>query len=866
MLFTPEATRRQRVEIAQRFHDGALTELEAGRRLTEVDPDFGGGYLLLGNGNSEAGDLIVAESCYWQALHRMPCDYGPYMALSEARLKRAGNDSFAQRMMLLAIWKLAFCGEIPDHIARFFGSRMKIPDLDFKAPATYEALASLLEREVETSGECEERLRPFELLNEIQRQAAGGLDAELVRDLLAQSERLVPLWRAALREWAEARSKLSPDVVGLLIALAGETAGPEIVEDLVELIATGDADSIFLHANWALWRVGQRFPAQTLDQLRKAAAEAHLSLRCALADQVELLPETPGIETALAALLDGFADLARENDAPYLLAIVMQTLKKSGYADAARRYFQELHHLLPEEAAEWVREKFEEGLVSVLSGEEIAGITIEEICSDRILMEDDEEEDEYEEEDEDEFEVITPIVAPVRPGRNDPCWCGSGKKYKKCHLAADEASERPQEPGDSAGEPLYEKLHRELAEISTKWRSNADFTEASLLFWGRRPEELDTQLQSELLHAFFEWYLYEFRPAATGRTLVEEYLRRRAGRLAAAERELLEAWRDARFGIWEVQRIEEGTGVELRDLLAGDQFFVHDVSCSRSVVRWDCLLGRIYRSQGRWRLAGILLTVPRPLLPQLRERIERESRESGQDAAAYVRANSHRWPRLVEELAEERLAGLRVVNAEGDDLEFGTAYYRIEQEAPVVAALEAAGPFEPEEEDTAGVRSFAWLEQGTEGPRRAYGHIQLRDGKLRLECNSRKRLETGRRLIEEHCGAWLRHLGDSFKSFDAVKKRVRDRNAPRTEAPAPALPPEVEREILGKMKREHYAKWVDERLPALGGQTPREAARTEEGRRDLEELLRQMENGEERARREGRVAFDLSIVRKELGM
>ena len=22
-------------------------------------------------------------------------------------------------------------------------------------------------------------------------------------------------------------------------------------------------------------------------------------------------------------------------------------------------------------------------------------------------------------------------------GRNDPCWCGSGKKYKKCHLNSD---------------------------------------------------------------------------------------------------------------------------------------------------------------------------------------------------------------------------------------------------------------------------------------------------------------------------------------------------------------------------------------------------------------------------------------------
>ncbi len=23
-------------------------------------------------------------------------------------------------------------------------------------------------------------------------------------------------------------------------------------------------------------------------------------------------------------------------------------------------------------------------------------------------------------------------------GRNDACWCGSGKKYKKCHLKSDE--------------------------------------------------------------------------------------------------------------------------------------------------------------------------------------------------------------------------------------------------------------------------------------------------------------------------------------------------------------------------------------------------------------------------------------------
>jgi hypothetical protein len=26
----------------------------------------------------------------------------------------------------------------------------------------------------------------------------------------------------------------------------------------------------------------------------------------------------------------------------------------------------------------------------------------------------------------------------TKPGRNDPCWCGSDRKYKKCHLASDE--------------------------------------------------------------------------------------------------------------------------------------------------------------------------------------------------------------------------------------------------------------------------------------------------------------------------------------------------------------------------------------------------------------------------------------------
>jgi hypothetical protein len=35
----------------------------------------------------------------------------------------------------------------------------------------------------------------------------------------------------------------------------------------------------------------------------------------------------------------------------------------------------------------------------------------------------------------------TDIAAPpLKPGRNEDCWCGSGRKYKKCHMPEDEST------------------------------------------------------------------------------------------------------------------------------------------------------------------------------------------------------------------------------------------------------------------------------------------------------------------------------------------------------------------------------------------------------------------------------------------
>lgn len=46
---------------------------------------------------------------------------------------------------------------------------------------------------------------------------------------------------------------------------------------------------------------------------------------------------------------------------------------------------------------------------------------------------------------------IADTFRPVQPdaslGRNDACWCGSGKKYKRCHLDRDQLKQQNRSKG-----------------------------------------------------------------------------------------------------------------------------------------------------------------------------------------------------------------------------------------------------------------------------------------------------------------------------------------------------------------------------------------------------------------------------------
>jgi hypothetical protein len=443
MPFRTDAINRRCAEILRQHQAGEITDLEAGTQLIEADPESASGYMLLAGHHMEEDDLAAAESWGWQALRRMPCDSHGYLALADLRRRQSEGDPVVRRLTALGFWKVALQQEVPADIAEMLRAHAPETRVDLDDPSDYARIAITLEEEAEAADEePDDRLLPYELLNEIEVEAEVGLEPALLDRILENAPALIPLWRAAVRRWEDTGDAPDGDALGMIIALLGETAGPEVLAELMDLVDSGDP-LIFLHANWAVWRLGQRFRAEALALFGRAD---RVTLRCAAAEHIPLLPETPGSEATTSSLLEGFAEFAKDEEAAFLLAAVMSALERLGRPTDAERAFRQYQKLLRKDDRRWLQDELEAGFVGRLEESEIAGLTIEEICSDRILMEEEEDEEHSHDGEEDE-DVTEPVVAPVKPGRNDPCWCGSGKKYKKCHMAADEGAERgTQEP------------------------------------------------------------------------------------------------------------------------------------------------------------------------------------------------------------------------------------------------------------------------------------------------------------------------------------------------------------------------------------------------------------------------------------
>src|SRR4051794_15073074 len=288
MLFPSASLREERRRFAMSIQQGLVNTVEAAERLIGEDPDFGPAYLFAGNACMDAGDPDAAEAWFWRGLERQPLQPAIYLALAALRSQRDTQDPFFPALQYLAMAKMGTLTEIPAHFAETFketADPKTQSEVDFDDPATYQMLATFLEiqeKKAPPPAEVQDRLLPYSLLTRLQEQAGSVVDSMVLQDILDNASRCAPIFHAALKEWARVEASTDETTIAFLMAILAEIGEPSIISDLLEVVLLEHTD-LFLHANWAIWRLAQRYPAEALDQFNRAAAGASLPLRCALA-------------------------------------------------------------------------------------------------------------------------------------------------------------------------------------------------------------------------------------------------------------------------------------------------------------------------------------------------------------------------------------------------------------------------------------------------------------------------------------------------------------------------------------------------------------------------------------------------------
>jgi hypothetical protein len=140
---------------------------------------------------------------------------------------------------------------------------------------------------------------------------------------------------------------------------------------------------------------------------------------------------------------------------------------------------------------------------------------------------------------------------------------------------------------------------------------------------------------------------------------------------------------------------------------------------------------------------------------------------------------------------------------------------------------------------------------------RILGSITLEPGRLVMAAQGKDRLASGKQLLEDILQDLIKHREDSVQSLESMREE-REKLEPKDLKEE--IPGEIKQALIQDMYDKHYRKWLDCPLPSLGGKSPKKAIRSGEGRRLVEDLLREMEY----LHNDGDVEYDISWVRREL--
>jgi hypothetical protein len=456
-------------------------------------------------------------------------------------------------------------------------------------------------------------------------------------------------------------------------------------------------------------------------------------------------------------------------------------------------------------------------------------------------------------------------------GRNDPCPCGSGKKYKKCCLNETKVVSTEEFQYQRLSE-AYNRGFDKMAEYGARRLDPEAMDRSMAEYWmaiGRKvtPEDKDFDRQMPLFTPWmvFNWPIKTAGPfkkikEIEGKTIAELYMQDHGPRMDSLERRVAEAGNRNPYRFFEVLRVDPGKRVYLQDVLIGSEHTVQERSGSHYMKPHDLLFGRVAAIDEVNMFIGLAPFLIPPAykvgLIDLRNRLK-----AGKPSLTEtdIRAAEMEIRQVFLGMDHTLHYPPTMGNTDGDPLEPHKLVFEIDSPERVLDELASLSVNESKEEILRNARCNAdgglqrvewdWSRPGHKQSagmsNTILGNLTIDQGRLTVQVNSANRAKKIRKTIEKRLGAAVRFKLDEITPFRPKEVWEAAQDPERRESSSNESlmqDPEVQR-ILAESMRSHWEGWVNMKIPALGNRTPREAVRTADGREAVEALLQDFERG-----------------------
>ncbi len=471
--------------------------------------------------------------------------------------------------------------------------------------------------------------------------------------------------------------------------------------------------------------------------------------------------------------------------------------------------------------------------------------------------------------------------------RNDPCPCGSGKKYKHCH-------------GGIVKETVvdgYDRIRQLDGEITEKVTTyiarqyGSEGMQQALDEYGSEDEATLDPMTAQG-DSFIRWLSFSWRPDLD-RTAAENFITSKRWTISADGVRLIEATLASCYSYYQVLSVDPGIGATMHDIFRKHDVYVRERSATSSMRPGLIMYARVVAMDGLHFFMG---TGPCVITPQYLNRLVTfrsvlESTEHVTDGAITKEALQANEDLLREEYFEieaELMHPMRtLLNRDNEPYLMHTLTYSVSSVDDAFQAMKGLQQDYTKESDeelfdgavrneygTLAEITLDWIKDApnTEGigENIVTASIRINGTMMTIEVNSEARAKRiqeevrrrlgGKAVLQNIKTLTAEELADHPKHLESEDERAAREEEERILRESP----EVQAKIKAMMEN-HWKRWPDTSIPALRGMTPRQAVNDAIGLELLNSLLLDIETRNS-TQDDALLRVDVARIRRDLGL